>query len=70
VEYFFERDWTTQITLNRLMKLVFTRTPFSVVAKPEREPMICEAINSDGPANIRLARMSYLRRTPHLGNAP
>jgi hypothetical protein len=57
--------------LNRLTKLVFTRTPFSVVAKPEREPMIREAINSDWPASIRFVRVSYLRRTPrHFGNAP
>jgi hypothetical protein len=50
--------------LNLLTKLVFTRKPFFVVAKPEREPMIRDAINSNGPANIRFVRVSYLRRTP------
>src|SRR5258708_22893853 len=30
-EYFYERDWTTQIGLNHLTKSRFTRTPFSVV---------------------------------------
>jgi hypothetical protein len=33
------------------------------VFKPEREFIICEAMNSDGPANIRFGHMSYLRRT-------
>jgi hypothetical protein len=47
--------------LNLLTKLVFTRKPFFVVAKPEREPMIRDAINSNGPANIRFVRVSYLR---------
>jgi hypothetical protein len=32
-EYFCEHDWTTQIALNPLTKLNFTRTPFS--ARPQ-----------------------------------
>ena len=30
-KFFFERDWTTQIRLNRLMKLIFPRTRLTLI---------------------------------------
>ena len=53
-DYFCARDWTGQITLNRLRKIDFARIDRTVAGLPMRHGIICEMAHRQESLNLVL----------------